>query len=85
MIIQINSQARIKSLNVRCEGVSIFIDNAMQHVRANKELSIFFLAKKLDKMYFFGLRVIHGQTLQVVRDVIILSRFLNMRGKLVQT
>ena len=25
----------------------------MQHVRANKELSMFFLAKKLDKMYFF--------------------------------
>ena len=31
-----------KVLNVGCEGVSIFICNTMQHVRANKELSIFY-------------------------------------------
>ena len=30
----------------------------MQHVKASKELSIFYLAKKLDKIFFY-LRVIH--------------------------
>ena len=59
-----------KVLNNGCEGVSIFIYNAMQHVRTNKELSIFYLAKKLDNMDFFGLMVIHGQTWQVVRDIV---------------
>ena len=74
-----------KVLNIGCEAVSIFIYKAMQHVRANKELSILYLAKKLDKMFFFYLRDIHSETWQVVKDVIILSRFLSMRGKLVQT
>ena len=59
-----------KVLNNGWEGVSIFIYNAMQHVRTNKELSIFYLAKKLDNMDFFGLMVIHGQTWQVVRDIV---------------
>ena len=39
-------------MNIGCEAVSIFIYKAMQHVRANKELSIFYLAKKLDKIFF---------------------------------
>ena len=45
-----------KVLNIIWEGVSIFIYKPMQHVRANKELSIFYLAKKLDYMFFFYLK-----------------------------